>query len=321
MSDAAAPAARTRPPVWQRALPWLVTLACFTYLYFRIAGAAARAGQDPIGYLVAVFAGVSWSRWLALMMPYSVFFFLIDTLVVWRVVNWFNARVRYRDLLPIRGSAYILSIVNEQVGKGAMALYLNRRDGVPGWEVGSSMLFVMFCEFYYLLFWATIGWTLGRGELPNVFALIPWLAVGAAIFGVAWLAFWSGRLAPNLELRERPILLAFREAKLRHYVGVLLLRSPALLAAVVVYTLALRLFGMEVGFTAMLGYLPVIFFGAAVPTPMRAAAITLWVTLFPENPAEMTAFGIVQHNFFIFFNAFIGVLFLRRANRELFGTG
>jgi hypothetical protein len=28
---------------------------------------------------------------------------------------------------------------------------------VPGWQVGSSMLFIMFCEFYYLLAWATLG--------------------------------------------------------------------------------------------------------------------------------------------------------------------
>jgi hypothetical protein len=32
----------------------------------------------------------------------------------------------------------------------------------------------------------------------------------------------------------------------------------------------------------------------------------------------MTAFGLVQHKFFIFFNAAIGLLFLKRANRELF---
>jgi hypothetical protein len=31
----------------------------------------------------------------------------------------------------------------------------------------------------------------------------------------------------------------------------------------------------------------------------------------------MTSFGIVQHNFFILFNAAIGLLFLRRAQREL----
>ena len=121
------------------------------------------------------------------MVPYSLFFFAIDTLVIWRVINWFNAKIHYFDLLPIRGSAYILSILNEQVGKGAMALYLNRRDGVPGWEVGSSMLFVMFCEFYYLLGWATIGITLQWDRFPEVFHLIPWIALAAIIhkFGVS----------------------------------------------------------------------------------------------------------------------------------------
>ena len=34
----------------------------------------------------------------------------------------------------------------------------------------------------------------------------------------------------------------------------------------------------------------------------------------------MAAFGFVQHNFFIFFNAAIGMLFLRTAQRELFGA-
>ena len=67
----------------------------------------------------------------------------------------------------------------------------------------------------------------------------------------------------------------------------------------------------------MLGYLPVIFFAATVPTPMRAAAITFWVILFPENEGQMAAFGLVQHNFFILFNAVIGLLFLRRTQREL----
>jgi hypothetical protein len=71
----------------------------------------------------------------------------------------------------------------------------------------------------------------------------------------------------------------------------------------------------------MLGYLPVIFFGAAVPGPMRSVAITLCVTLFPDTAVEMSALGLVQHNFFIFFNAAIGMLFLRRANREIFGGG
>ena len=91
-----------------------------------------------------------------------------------------------------------------------------------------------------------------------------------------------------------------------------------MLAAVVVYALALGLFGVAADFGEILGYLPVIFFGAATPGPMHSVAILLWVVLFPGRPGEMTAFGFVQHNFFIFFNAAIGLLFLRRATQELF---
>ena len=311
---------RPSPSLAQRVIPWAIAIACFAYLYTRISGAAAREGQGVVSYLLGVFADVSWGEWLLLMVPYSLFFFLIDTAVVWSVVSWFNAKLRYWDILPIRGSSYILSILNEQVGKGAMALYLNRRYDVPGWEVGSSMLFIMFCEFYYLLLWATIGYWFQGDALPDEFGLIPTIAVGAVIFLVVFLLFFAGRLPFGAALRDRQIFKAFREAKLWQYLAVVAIRSPALLSAVVIYTLALRLFGVEVGFGEMLGYLPVIFFGAATPGPMRTVAITLWVALFPGHEGQMAAFGFVQHNFFIFFNAAIGLVFLGRANRELFGS-
>lgn len=322
--------ARPRTPFWQKALPWLITLICFAYLFNKLGGAAQREQLSLIAYLARVFSNVDWGRWVILMIPYSVFFFLIDTLVVWRVVNWFNTRVPYPDMLPIRGSSYILSIVNEQVGKGAMGLYLNRRYGVPGWEVGSSMLFIMFCEFYYLLTWATIGWGLRRDSLPSEFGLIPIIAGAAAVFFVVWIViFRTGSAGPaanadgsaaagRVGFRDRPVFKAFREAPPLRYLTIIVLRSPALIVAVFVYTYALRLFGVDVEPMQMLGYLPVIFFGAATPGPMRTVAITLWVVLFPGHEGEMTAFGFVQHNFFIFFNAAIGLIFLRRANRELF---
>lgn len=305
------------PPIWQRALLWLITIACFAWLYTRIDAAAAREGETMANYLLQVFASVSWGTWLALMIPYSVFFFLVDSAVVWRVVSWFNARVPYRDILPVRASAYIISIVNEQVGKGAMALYLNRRHGVAGWEVGSSMLFIMFCELLYLTFWANVGYAIASDTLPPQFELVPWIGVGVLALFVVWVAFFRGVIPLGKGLKERALLKAFREASPWRYIIVAAIRSPALLGAVVVYTLALRLFGVEASFFDMLGVLPVIFFAAAIPTPMRAAAITIWVVLYQDNAAQLSAFGLVMHNFFIFFNAAIGLLFLRRANREL----
>ena len=296
----------------------IITAACFAYLYYRLNGAAMREGLSLVDYMTQVFSNVQWIPWLALMMCYSLFYFVIDTLVVTRALNWFLADIKYKDILPIRACAYIISIFNEQIGKGAMAYYLNKRDKIPGWEVGSVMLFIMFCEIFYLLIWATVGYVSSGGGLPDVFQIMPLISGGAAVFLVVWLLYFNGKILPNNQFREKRILHAFRKAQPIHYLKFFLLRSPALLAAVVVYTTALNLFGVEASFLELLPFLPVIFFAAAVPTPMRAAAITFWVILFPENEGQMAAFGFVQHNFFILFNAIIGLIFWRRAQRELF---
>ena len=304
---------------WQRLLPYVITLGCFAYLYSRLSHAAAAEGSGLVPYLLRSFENVSWSRWLAMMIPYCFLYLIFDSLVVWSVINWFNTKIRYSDILPIRASAYILSLVNEQVSKGAIAVYLNRRDGVPGWEVGSSMLFLMFCEYYSLMLWATIGVMLRWNGIQQVFHIIPWIALGSAVFFALFHLFFTGRIGSRITLRDRPIFRAFRLAKVWHYAAVIAMRAPLVIAGVVVYTLALRLFGGSVSFGEMLGYLPVIFFGAAMPGPMHSVAILFWVLLFPDKPGQMTAFGFVMHNFFIVFNAGIGLLFLRRATREVLG--
>jgi len=274
--------------------------------------------MSVLGYLASVFQEVNWLHWLALMIPYSVAFFLIDSLIVWRIINWFNVKVSYKEILPVRGSAYIISILNEQVGKGAMALYLNRRDGVPAWQVGSSMLFIMVCELLYLCAWANIGLFLQWDNLPPVFRALPWVGVGVMVAFALFYLYFRGHILPNNKFRDGQLLKAFKEATFSQYLIIILLRSPALLLAVVMYSEALALFGVEFGYLQMLGILPVIFFGASVPGPFRAVAVSLWVILFPEHPAEMSAFGLVQHNFFILFNAVIGLLFMGKVQKELF---
>ncbi len=306
-----------KPSLAGRIIFALITLLCFAYLYYRIGGAAAREGLTVVAYMAQVFAAVDWVSWVAVMVAYSLVYFLIDTLVVSRALSWFIADIKYTDILPVRASAYIISIFNEQVGKGAMAYYLNRRHQVPGWEVGSVMLFIMFCEVFYLLAWAVLGYFFSGAALPPAFDLVPYIGLGGAVFVVLWIAFFRSSLLPAV--RERRILHAFRLAGPKHYVMFFLIRSPALIAAIGVYTIALNLFGVEASLMSIWPYLPIIFFAAAVPTPMRAAAITFWVILFPDNEGQMAAFGFVQHNFFILFNAAIGLLFWRKAQRDLFG--
>ncbi|HET6474432.1 MAG TPA: hypothetical protein VFG38_21525 [Pseudomonadales bacterium] len=318
-----------RPPptaasrLW-RLVTWLIALGCFYLVYTRIEAAAARDGIGTREYLTHFFGNVDWVTWLCLMVPYSVLFFVIDAHATWRVIRWFNApQIRFMNVLPIRASAYILSLVNEQVGKGAMSLYLLKRYQVPVWEGLSSMILLGVMEIYQLLIFSAVGVALYGNLVDAASTILPLNKILPAVFAVAalyvpfHLLYFGGRILPNSKLRERRLLRAFRLARPHHYLLVLLFKAPNLLIAVLVYAASLTLFHVDVGFGQMLAFLPVIFLAAALPLPFHAGALLLWTVLFPQYP-EVGAFSLVMHTFFVSLNALIGVAFLPLANRELF---
>lgn len=308
-----------------RAATWLLAAGCFYLVFGKIEAAAAREELSAMAYLLRFFGDADWPTWLALMVPYSCFFFVIDAHVTWRVVRWFNAPdFRFSAMLPIRASAYILSLVNEQVGKGAIMAYLWRRHAVPAWQGLSSMVLLGMMEIYQLLLFSALGTAIyfdlvreASTQLP-LYSILPAVFMVAAVYFPLHLAYFRGMLFPGSRLRNAHMLRAFRLATLRHYVLIVLFKAPNLLGAVLVYTFALALFNVDVGFGQMLAFLPVIFLAAALPLPFHAGALLLWTVLFPDYP-EVGAFSLVMHTFFVLFNAVIGLLFLPRANRELFG--
>lgn len=310
-----------------RVATWLLAAGCFYLVYGKIEEAAARDGLNAWQYLVEFFGEADWVFWLALMIPYSVFFFLVDSHVTWRVVRWFNApELKFTSMLPIRASAYILSLVNEQVGKGAMTLYLLRHHKVPGWRALSSMILLGLMEIFQLLLFSAIGVALNFQLVVEASTqwpldvILPAVMIFAFVYLPLHIAYFRTGRPGEGGLREKPILTAFRQARPVHYLLIVLFKAPNLIGAVIVYTFALELFQVDVSLGQMLAFLPVIFLAAALPLPFHAGALVLWTVLFPDYP-EVAAFSFVMHTFFVLFNASIGVLFLPRANRELFGVG
>jgi hypothetical protein len=185
------------------------------------------------------------------------------------------------------------------------------------------MVLLGMMEIYQLLLFSAVG-TLVYFDLVHAASTalpLDRILVGAFVIAAAYfplhLLYFSGALLPRSKLRDARVLRAFRMARLRHYVLVVLCKAPNLLGAVLVYTLALGLFNVDVGFGQLLAFLPVIFLAAALPLPFHAGALLLWTVLFPAYP-EVGAFSLVMHTFFVLFNATIGLLFLPTANRELF---
>ena len=252
------------------------------------------------------------------MVPYSVMYLLVDTFCITRVVNWFNCRVAYRDVLPIRATTYLLTLINSQLGQGGIALYLNRRERVPFLEAASSVLFMMFVELYQLVLFSSIGFALAPGATdlplgPVFLALYGYLVVHLIVF--RWAAERIGWL------RNRTILRSFRLARPSHYLLLLLYKSPNFLMATVVYYFAVRCFGMRLRVRRPAGVLPIIFFSAALPIGVAhlGAPQALWLYFFSrEAPAAtLLAFSLATHFIFMIMNASLGIPFLPRASREL----
>ncbi len=266
--------------------------------------------------MVDTLAAGRWGVYLLLMAPYSVFYLLIDTLVLQRAVTWFNVPVRYGDVLPVRATAYILSLVNTQLGQGGIAVYLHKRHDIPFWQVTGTVVFIALIEVYQLAFYSGVGAAIS-GEPRAPWGVYEVMAVYLALH------LWFFSKPRGGKLGSVPIFAAFRQAKPWQYLALLLLKTPNLLAAVVVHWLALPLFGIEIPFTTLLTFLPLVFFCAALPIaaahlgPSQAA----WTFFFQDYaPGEkLLAYSLAAHLMFMLMNAGLGLLFLRRVSGELAG--
>ncbi len=249
------------------------------------------------------------------MAPYSLFYCAIDAAVVRQAVTWFNVPVRYADVFPIRATTYILTLLNTQLGQGGLAVFLHKRYGVPFWRITGTVLVLLLVEMYQLAGYSFVGATLTREVGRSV---SPWPYAILAGYLVFHLWFFSrprgGRVG------TAPVLQTFYRARPWQYAALLLMKTPNLLAAVTVYWLALPLFGIHLPYTAMLTFLPLIFFFSAMPAaaklgPSQAA----WVYFFGDRAPEasLVAFSLAAHLTFLVLNALIGLVFLKRAMSEL----
>jgi hypothetical protein len=293
---------------WKRVIPWIFTAVIFTLIFRRV----------PFGKVVEALRGVRIVPYLAIMAPYSVMYLLIDTFCLTRVINWFNTAIAFRDVLPIRATTYLLTLINSPLGQGGVALYLNRRESIPFLEVASSVLFLMFVEVYQLVFFSSLGFMLAPRaiDLPLgwiYLALWAYLAVHLALFrfGVAWTA----------RLPIAGMLRSFRLARPHHYLLLLVYKSPNFLMATVVYYFALQAFGMHLPYLELVLYLPIIFLSAALPIGVAhlGAPQYFWLYFFGDQAPEasLLAFSLTAHVTFMVMNAALGVPFLPRASREL----
>ncbi|MGH7778845.1 MAG: lysylphosphatidylglycerol synthase transmembrane domain-containing protein [Candidatus Binataceae bacterium] len=312
--------AKPRAPLWRKAIPYAGTVVIFALIFWRISASkvAADLRRVPIAEFVAIF------------LPYSIFYCVIDSYCLTWVVRRFNAPMRWRDILPIRASMYVLAMLNTGLAQGGVAYYLHRKGGFSFLSALSSILFIAMLEIYQLflfstvgvLFYTPIGATQARiiGILRVVYFLAWMLLFGLMVF------FAIARRRPKMREwvengRAGAIARTFIAARPIDYAAVLAIKAPTFLASAVAHFFALSIYGVSIPVMKLILFLPLVFLAGALPISIAhlGTSQAAWLLFFAgsASPAKLVAYSLVAQFTYMFCNALIGLCFVPRASREL----
>jgi hypothetical protein len=297
---------------WRAILPPLLTASIFLLIFRKV----------PFSRFTDALRDADYARFFTALLPFCVFYFALDAVVLWRTVRWFHGELLLADLLPVRAVDYLLSILNHRVSQGAMVVYLARRLSTSLLEIASSILFLDFLQRTHLILWAGVGMALVSETLPSSLLLVPLGILAAWGIFLSYVRGGFAFLGRYLRAPDWRLFRTFRLASADRYAKVLLLKAPLLLAAVVAHYHATQAFGFEIPMPRLLATLPIIFMVGSLPINVARLGTTplAWIFFHGDvvDPSKLLAYSLAGHLTFMLANAALGLAFLPRAYRELF---
>ena len=296
--------------VWARLIPLALTVVIFGVIFWRI----------PFDAFWQAVSGARLLPFFAFMVSFSLCFFLADSAVLTALIRWFHGPIRYRELLPVRASTYIVSIINTQLAQAALALYLNRRFKTPLGEITSTVILLILLEATNLIFFATVGSAAFPGGTPAVFFALP---VVLALIWITVVGIARGSLGALGRRAGRNVLLStFRKVRLRQGVAILCLKGSVFFLSLLVHAQALTFFGIEIPVLPLLAFLPIVYLVAALPVTVAhlGTSQAAWIFFFGNYAAEadLLAYSLAAHLTFMLANGSFGLIFLPRVYADLF---
>ncbi len=307
-----------RQSVLMKLLPWLVSVGCVVYI-----GATTDLGavRDAIA------AADMMVFWASIIVIFAVGIFPCDSIAIWRLFNWYAAywsvqRIRLGEIASIRGANYLLGVFNYNVGTAGMALYLKRTRGVPFLESLGALFLMGLCDMTLVALFVLCGAGI-LGDLEHS-ARLASFAVLMIFAGT--LLYWRAGIDFLVlgKLRHRRLFLAFREARLSHYLKLLLMRVPMLVFYTAMQYFALESFGIHIPFARLLVYVPIQMLIAGLPISISGIGtvqVTQRVLYEPyASTAAIDAYAVAIILGFMVPRLLVGLAFVRKASRDLAGS-
>jgi hypothetical protein len=305
---------------WRQALPYLGTLLIFALIFWRI----------PLAQVVRALKQAPALKFVAVFLPYSAIYWLIDSACLTWVIKRFNKPLGFREILPIRASMYLLSLINTNLGQGGVAWYVHRKVQLPFLEILSSILLIALMEIYQLFLFSTAGVLIYKPVSAEQAALVHALRIA---YGLAWCMLgimigWFAHARRNASVRTwinqsraASISRSFVAARPIDYAIILAIKAPSFALAVLAQHFALGLYGITIPFVKLVLFLPLVFLAAALPIAVAhlGTSQAAWLLFFSGNApeAKILAYSLAAHFTFMLCNGLFGLLFLPYASREL----
>lgn len=304
--------------VFMKLLPWLVSVGCVAYI---------GATTDLVAVRHAIADADMLFFWGSIIAIFALGVFPSDSIAIWRLFNWFAGhwsvdRMRLREIATIRGANYLLGVFNYNAGTAGMALYVRRTRGVPFLEALGALFLMGLCDMSLVALFVLFGAGI-LGDLEHS-ARLASIAVLMILAGT--LLYWRAGIDFLIlgKLRQRRLFLAFREARIAHYVKLLLLRAPMPVLYTAMQYFALESFGIHIPFVMLLVYVPIQMLIAGLPISISGIGtvqVTQRVLYEPyASTAAIDAYAVAIVLGFIVPRLLIGLAFARRASRELGGS-
>ncbi|MCG8417741.1 MAG: flippase-like domain-containing protein [Proteobacteria bacterium] len=310
------PGRRTsRFPRLARLGPWLVAAGILAFVLARV----------PIDDFTAALSRVSAWRLIALSVGFVFAMLAADSLAVWLAVRaaLTESRLSYGAVLRIRGTSYLLALVNYAAGQGGVVYLMHRHYNLPV-SAGTGAVLLATSAFLVAVALA-VGFGLLSGAIPDR-TEINVAAIGLLAAAAAYLIIVKWR--PAVLARSR-WLAPFFTAGIWGTLRVIAARTVHLTVLLAGHITAMLLFGIEVPISVAAAGLPVLFFVATLPISpaglgtTQAAAVTLFASFAPgandsAQQAAVLAYSLAFQIAGTLVAAVVGVVCLRslQAARE-----
>ena len=280
----------------RKAGPWLIAIAVLFFVFQSV---------SPTDVANSV-RQVNLSIFLPLLLFNLLIAFLWESQVYTLLFRWFQVPVTFREMVPIRGASYVLTVLNFFAGQGGMALIMNRWQKLSLKRAGSIVLFAAFSDYYLLLAFCLAGaFSLPGVDLVSFFeisragSLVRFIVISWVLFAIH-IGFYRWYLPrPNSKriFKRKEIFSTFREAPVTLYLKLMAVRSVNFVIGIFTCYFALTAFGLHVPLRYLVVFLPIVWLISSIPITVMGLGTTqaamIWlVARFAEGsggPEEITA--------------------------------